>query len=519
VDGISASLDDEGFSIVAQLKDDREMENFVRRTITYLGYLVKNEAVVNTLLDFVATSQDMKNFQSLKEEISNLGGHKCNQDLATVRPAAGDVAPLTEQGYKAVAEAHSDADMEKFIRRTVKDMGYFVTIDGGVQGVAPYHSCQKDMQSMRSLRTEITRAVKLGNSWASCFNASLDGPLNRSHVGAGALAKLDEEGYREVARMRDSAEMEIFARRVVRHMGLQVTDFGRFHGVVPYFSGTKGSQTYAALELEIANTKASPCGWVADANDEEISKSGAPKPTTSEPASTIKLSEEGYTAIAKRHSGLDMEIFIRRLIKRMKLEIVDEGGLSAVTPYHDCEKATQSFEALKQELWDSANILGKWITLGKDFKQGDEIDGVDYEAQLDNTTHIRRTEEQGRRSAVSSAAHLKEYRNAQRKLVGNSRGGQSQHLRRTNHAVPSTDVLGNVKAHGSMRAGSGRLANPKITNRQPQKNSRSRGVAVRPGSVRKQRKAVATGNPEIAQHPGTGRHRKKQVPKNKENLF
>lgn len=67
----------------------------------------------------------------------------------------------------------------------------------------------------------------------------------------GGRAELTETGYQAVAATKKDDEMESFARRVIALRGYKVSDQGKLHGVLPYFSGSKGVQSMASMEHEL----------------------------------------------------------------------------------------------------------------------------------------------------------------------------------------------------------------------------------------------------------------------------
>jgi len=63
----------------------------------------------------------------------------------------------------------------------------------------------------------------------------------------GKNAPLDDDGYDVVAAMEADTEMEVFVRRLIKAMNLRIIDMGGLHGVVPYYSGTHETQSFANL--------------------------------------------------------------------------------------------------------------------------------------------------------------------------------------------------------------------------------------------------------------------------------
>lgn len=67
----------------------------------------------------------------------------------------------------------------------------------------------------------------------------------------GKNAPLDEEGYDSVASLEADEDMELFIRRLIKAMDMRIIDMGGLHGVVPYYSGTKVSQSFSNLQRDL----------------------------------------------------------------------------------------------------------------------------------------------------------------------------------------------------------------------------------------------------------------------------
>lgn len=74
------------------------------------------------------------------------------------------------------------------------------------------------------------------------------------------------------------------------------------------------------------------------------------------------LDEEGYSQVASTVSNRMMERFIERAISDLNLEVVDTGGLKGLVPYYSGQKDIQTFEALQEELLNTAEQPDSWLT-------------------------------------------------------------------------------------------------------------------------------------------------------------
>merc|ERR1719183_2613597 len=68
---------------------------------------------------------------------------------------------------------------------------------------------------------------------------------------SGKSALLTEKGYQQLAKLRKTAEMAKFVRRIVDQLALCITDDGGLSGFSAWYSGEKATQSFAHLRKEI----------------------------------------------------------------------------------------------------------------------------------------------------------------------------------------------------------------------------------------------------------------------------
>lgn len=74
-------------------------------------------------------------------------------------------ASLNEDGYRSIAKLKDDREMAEFISRVAEDLGYDIRDPGGLNGVVPYYSGKKAIQSFKALKTEISKVAKDKKGW------------------------------------------------------------------------------------------------------------------------------------------------------------------------------------------------------------------------------------------------------------------------------------------------------------------------------------------------------------------
>lgn len=157
---MSALSDDTLKSIVATGDEDM-MSLFVQKMVAAFGL---QETSKGTLSKISAKQMSGGSYASLVKGILKMRGSALTSKVKEMR---GDKAPISEDGYKAVAQMNSNPEMLKFIRRVAGQMSMAVTSDGGsLDGVAPWYSGVRAVQSLAKLKQEITDQSTLENGWA-----------------------------------------------------------------------------------------------------------------------------------------------------------------------------------------------------------------------------------------------------------------------------------------------------------------------------------------------------------------
>jgi hypothetical protein len=160
---------------------------------------------------------------------------------------------MDEAGYQAVAQLKDDEEMKAFILRVISSYDCRVDTEGGFMGIVPWFSGTAAGQSFHKLVESLLFAVLAdGERWISYKNT--DGT-------SGSDASLDLQGYMEVAIINKGAEMETFARRLAKDMGIDVVDEGGFAGMIHYHNGAATFQGFDKLQDELKSAASSPHSW------------------------------------------------------------------------------------------------------------------------------------------------------------------------------------------------------------------------------------------------------------------
>jgi len=100
-----------------------------------------------------ALLQKKRVVQSLSSKVLEEGSKKF---VSNLNPS-GAAAPLSEDGYAAVADRCCQAEMLEFIRRQVVNQGFEVCNEDGLTGIAPWHSCSKGPQTFDALTADLLK--------------------------------------------------------------------------------------------------------------------------------------------------------------------------------------------------------------------------------------------------------------------------------------------------------------------------------------------------------------------------
>jgi len=217
----------------------------------------------------------------------------------------GSTAPITEQGFQEVVRLKDDLQILKYARRVVSMLHGWVVDESGLHGLLPFFTGEKSVQTLGALILEIETAMTRPDSWVmkapdstrdlslleSSSNSSADeevipatpldteGEVSKrladisARAGKGATVfeecpiddleelnmlnhtawavPLDEPGYEAIAQLASDCAMMQFAIRVIEGLHCHVLDESGLKGMVPYYSGTQGTQDLHQLRTEL----------------------------------------------------------------------------------------------------------------------------------------------------------------------------------------------------------------------------------------------------------------------------
>jgi len=162
ITGQTASMDWKGYAGVVALKNDTQMERFVRRKAAKMDMTVKSDQALRGFVPYFSGVKGNRPFGALEVEMKRIA-HKTNGWLAP----RGSTAPLTEDGYQTVAALGSSLEMAEFAHRVANDMNLDVIKEEGLKGMVPYYSGERTKSNFTALKGEMTKVSSKpdGTGW------------------------------------------------------------------------------------------------------------------------------------------------------------------------------------------------------------------------------------------------------------------------------------------------------------------------------------------------------------------
>jgi len=201
----------------------------------------------------------------------------------------------------------------------------------------------------------------------------------------GSIAPLNEDGYLSVVKLGMNSEMEVFIRRLVNKLNLDTRDEGAMGGLVPHFSGMRGSSTYFLLVQELVSIAAQENTWLVEKSSPvdfrsvrkqfydvfmqfEVSHQSKYKTELNAMIDKAPLNQDGYEAVARLNSDSHMGRYVRRVLTEMgPFYIADEGRFLGTIKFYSGSKggAVQSFARLRFEAIGGVRDFEPWLASGE----------------------------------------------------------------------------------------------------------------------------------------------------------
>lgn len=142
--GATAPISEDGYQLVARLRSNDEMKVFIQRVLASEARTVQDDAALSGIVPFYSGVSAVQSLRFLQAEIRNKEGSPW------VGLDVGRTAPLSEEGYVAVAGRRSNVQMKEFVRR-VASANYMAVDTGAMNGLVPYHSGKISIQTFGNL--------------------------------------------------------------------------------------------------------------------------------------------------------------------------------------------------------------------------------------------------------------------------------------------------------------------------------------------------------------------------------
>lgn len=387
--GMTAPVTEEGFQRVRALRNSIEMEAFSYRVARDLDVSIATtgKRALRGFVPWFSGEKSNGTFVRLQNEMLRIS----RIPHAWIRPR-GSTAPLNEVGLASVRSLGETTEMARFIQKVaLEHLDLDVAKENGLYTLSSFYSGQKAKRGYEQLLTELEEQSKLPNPWlvqrhenlshagedcleacesrsgfcdwcgrgnACCKKDSTDDPadcvgamtefVTEGHecvaVATGQTATMDWRGYAAVVALKNDTQMERFVRRKATKLDMTITSDQGLRGFVPFFSGTRGSRPYGALEQEMLKLRDSGRGWLS------------PRGRTAE------LDADGYETVAKLGSGVEMAKFMKRVADDMGFSVTSLKGLEGAVPYYSGERTRKSYAEMVAELKSVGQDPDGWLS-------------------------------------------------------------------------------------------------------------------------------------------------------------
>lgn len=234
VSGAGAPLTEVGYQLVAQRRNNADMESFIRRVAEKRGIVINLSGGVSGIAPYYSGIVQVRSFHDLVEDLEKNRAllAKSDKDMT-----AGWTAPLDPKGFESVAMMGRPKEMEIFILRLARSKDITINLPGAVSSMANTYSGPKQAQNFQKLVDDLMKHQEVLPKRDSDIASTV----------SGYTAPLNEKGYEAVVALGSNTEMQAFIRRVAKKQGIRINLAGGAAGMAKYFSGVEVAQTLAAL--------------------------------------------------------------------------------------------------------------------------------------------------------------------------------------------------------------------------------------------------------------------------------
>eukprot|EP00928_Gymnodinium_smaydae_P055930 TRINITY_DN39394_c0_g1_i1.p1 TRINITY_DN39394_c0_g1~~TRINITY_DN39394_c0_g1_i1.p1 ORF type:complete len:477 (-),score=85.43 TRINITY_DN39394_c0_g1_i1:69-1412(-) len=229
--GAVASLSESGYAEVAELRNDPQMEIFIRRVISSHGGRIIAEDDLRGLVSFYSGRLAKQTLNALNAELQRVPWVADYSDSVDLDQTFSSTAPLDDDGFKAVRHTRRPEDVEMFARRMVAAYdASIVDVDAFKQFIA---TSVKQIKSYDKFLAKL-RAAR----WILNFpHLDLSDPANAkvlaSRASSGGSIELNQTEFDTIVRTHKYGETLNYVKRLLAKYGARISDpvlFSRFVG-------------------------------------------------------------------------------------------------------------------------------------------------------------------------------------------------------------------------------------------------------------------------------------------------
>lgn len=260
-----------------------------------------------------------------------------NADLDVENAAKS--AALSEDGYSAVAALGNRELMRAYVRRVAKDEGLMITNEGSLSGALAYYTGECSTQSYAALVRELwrgTETAKCKQAWVEPVKASsLLQMSSHPHKSLSTASSVTDDEPDSTWRWADDLESSL---------GVLQAELMNLKTAVIENEEKELMEVNTGEEEEAKNNE------ITNGSKDESNHTIDRESNHGGNHHEIPLDQEGYEQLAAKGNTTEMALFVRRVAEHEGFKVTNTKPLTGMSRYYSGECATQSFEALKNEL-------------------------------------------------------------------------------------------------------------------------------------------------------------------------
>lgn len=178
-----------------------------------------------------------------------------------------------------------------------------------------------------------------------------------NHRGSLTLTKFGEKevAFNEIVARHDDKELTTFVTGIVKQMGGSIEDEGKLAGAIPYYSGSKATQSFWRLLEELHTVSNSSAAWVK-------------LPANTAMSMFASFGAE-FDTVVEHQDNEGMVRLVHKLLASLGGGVLDDRALIGFVPFFSGAAGNKPFHAMVEELVAASKQQDSWLQLPPRAKQ------------------------------------------------------------------------------------------------------------------------------------------------------